>query len=115
VVIDFDDLADGEVVTTQYPEATFSSSAGSDNKAATGDFGTSLPNFICTGPVGGPINCTEPTFIDFTSSVSNLTLMGVGIDDTGVVAQVDVFVGGALDSTVDVIGEGARWADRIWT
>ena len=40
----------------------------------------------------------------FTSPVSDLTFQGLGINDFGTVAQVDVYVDGAFAQTVDVIG-----------
>src|SRR5687768_11945708 len=50
VVIDFDTLSSGDVITTQYPGVTFSSEVGSQvlvNPQAV-FYGTSVPNFICS-------------------------------------------------------------------
>jgi hypothetical protein len=90
VVIDFDDLADGVVVTNQYPEATFSSETGYENKTTAQNLGTSLPNFICTAPIGGGIDCTHETIVDFPGPVDNLTFMMVGDNNAGLNSKVDV-------------------------
>jgi len=105
-IINFDNLGNNVEVTNQYPEATFSSTGGYTNWTTAQNLGSSLPNFICTGPTGGGINCAQPTYIDFTNPVYNLTFLGVGINDTETVAQVRVFVNGSPSSTVDVIGQG---------
>lgn len=104
VVINFDDLATGVPVTTQYPEVTFSSDPGFENRtAADFDLGTSLPNYICTAEIGGMLTCTNLTRLDFTSPVSNLTLYAAGDDMTGAAAQIDVYVNNVLSGTVNVI------------
>lgn len=105
-IINFDNLSADIAVTNQYPEATFSSSPGNTNWTSAQNLGSSLPNFICTGPISGGIDCAQPTYIDFTDPVDSLTFLGVGINDTGTVAQVRVFVNGNLASTVNVIGQG---------
>lgn len=109
VVINFDDLPQGGitgvVVTNQYPQATFSSTSGFVNYVTTqSQYNGTPPNFICTGPIGGSINCTEPTIVNFTSPVSDLTFQGMGVNDTGVVAQVDVYVSGVFAQTVNIMG-----------
>ncbi len=109
VVIDFDDLADGVAVTTQYPEATFSSDAGFVNWTTAQDLGSSLPNFICTGPETGGIDCVHTTRVDFTDPVNGLNFLAIGVDDTGVVASVDVYENGAYSTTVSVIGDGTPY------
>ncbi|MHC4429350.1 MAG: hypothetical protein ACYS0D_12240 [Planctomycetota bacterium] len=107
VVIDFDSFADGDVIDTQFPEATFSSSPGNVNFiTAQPSIAHTPPNFICTGPEGGSINCVEDTYVDFTNPVEDLTLWAIGVNDFGVVAQVNVFVNNVFDSTVDILGMG---------
>lgn len=106
VTIDFDDLAPDTVVTNQYATATFSSSAGNVNYAEDQSLGSSLPNFICTGPIGGGINCIEDTYVDFTNPVNNLNFLAIGVNDIGKVAEVNVFVNNVYNSTIDVIGNG---------
>ena len=105
-VINFDNLSADTAVTNQYPEATFSSTFGNTNWAVADNFGSSLPNIIGTGPTVSNISADEPTYIDFTNPVHNLTFVGVAIDDVGKVAEVRVFVNGNLNSTVDIIGQG---------
>jgi hypothetical protein len=58
---------------------------------------------LCTG-VGTAINCTGETIIDFATGVSNLTFDGLGVESAGQVARVEVSVGGAVLTTIDLIG-----------
>ncbi len=131
ITIDFDELSNGEVVTSQFPEATFSSSAGSVNLiSAQQSIAHTPPNFICTGtahqdraersnssPVGGGISCGAVTFVDFTNAVDSLTFWAIGANGgppdpsvcppySGVVAEVNVFVGDVFTTTVDITGLG---------
>ena len=103
--ISFDTLPPGTVVTDQFPEATFSSIAGQENVTVASDY-PPPPFFICTHDVGGGLNCINPTFVDFTSPVENLTLLGIGINDVGVVATIRVFEGNVLTGAVSVVGVG---------
>lgn len=107
-VIDFDTLSNGEVVTTQYPGVTFSSETGSQVliTAQGAAFGTSTPNFICSG-VGGSINCVDDVYIDFASAVSGLTFLAVGDDASGDIGDVRAFAGALLLGTIDIFGDGA--------
>lgn len=106
VVINFDALADGEVVTNQFPEATFSSTAGFVNRITAQPLGSSLPNFICTGPAAGGIDCVHETIVDFTNAVNSLTFLEVGDNNSGINALVDVFVNGVFTSTIGAVGDG---------
>jgi len=108
-IIDFDELTDGDVVTNQFQEATFSSSAGNVNSVAASAFTHTPPNFICTGPAGGSINCVEDTFVDFTNAVDSLTFWAIGVCGVGTVAEVNVFVGDVFDTTVDIVGLGDQF------
>ena len=105
-VINFDSLAEGDVVTTQFPGVTFSSQTGLEIlvTAQAGAFGTSLPNFICTG--AGSISCTGAVYVDFASAVSGLTFLAVGDDNTGDIGDVRAFAGALLLGTIDIIGDG---------
>jgi hypothetical protein len=105
VVIDFDDLNNGDIVTNQYPEATFSAETGYENQITAQSLGSSLPNFICTAPIGGGIDCVHETYVDFTQAVNGLSFLAVGVNDSGIVAKVDVFENNAYSATVDVIGD----------
>ncbi len=109
VLIHFDEQPQlgltGVVITNQYPGVSFSSSGGSVNYVTTqAVYNSTPPNFICTGPAGSQITCTAETILDFAIPVSNLRFDALGINDSGVVAQVDVFVSGVLDSTLDIVG-----------
>ena len=106
VVIDFDNVAAGTVITNNYADATFSSNAGQENRTEAQNLGSSLPNFICTFAIGGQINCVNDTYVDFTSAVNNLTFYSIGANDNGHNADVDVFVNNAFAGTVQVIGNG---------
>ena len=113
--ITFDDLPQGGttgvVVTTQYPSASFSSSGAHVNYVTTQpSFQGTPPNFLCTGPAGGSIDCSGPTIVDFTSPVSGLTLNAMGVNDTGNVATIDVYDRGGRVGTVPVIGHSGGLA-----
>jgi len=108
VLIDFQGLADGTIVTNQFAEATFS--AGADEIQVTNQpiYAGTGGLFICTAASGGTIDCLRDFTVTFTSPVSNLTFDSVG-DNQGrgdVGAKVDVFVDGLLAATVDIIGDG---------
>src|SRR5205823_349128 len=108
VAINFDDLSDGTVVTKQYASARFSSSAGNVNYVtAQSAYNGSKPNFLCTGPAGAAISCTADTIVDFTAPVSRLTFNGMGINNNGTVADIDVYSALGLVATVAVIGHSS--------
>ena len=104
-VINFDALAEGDVVTTQFSGVTFSSQTGLQIlvTAQAGAFGTSLPNFICTGAES--ISCLGAVYVDFASAVSGLTFLAVGDDNRGDIGDVRVFAGALLLGTVDIFGD----------
>ncbi len=104
VVINFDNLGNGVVVTNQYPEATFSSIAGSQVLTTAQALGSSLPNFICSG-VNGSINCSDPVYVDFTNPVSNLSFVAVGDNQFGPNATVNVFAGANFLGSVNSVGD----------
>jgi hypothetical protein len=94
VTIDFDNLSFLDIVTTQYPEVTFSADPGFETQVGTpsSSFGTSPPNFSCSAALGGGFpKCENETILTFTNPVNNLTFKSVGIDNAGVVARVDIF------------------------
>jgi hypothetical protein len=107
VTIDFDQLAAGVQITSQYSQAKFSSDPGFANWTDAVSTGSSLPNAVTTGPAAGGIDGTHSTFIDFTCPVVALTFRGIGIDDVGAVATVNVFEHGSFSGTVIVNGAGA--------
>ncbi len=102
--INFDNLPVSTVVSSQYPQAVFSSDPGEVLLTVAQNLGSSLPNFICTAPAAGVIDCAHSVIVKFTSPVNNLTFLGTGVNDTGKVAEVDVFQNGVLSSTVDMMG-----------
>ncbi|GAB4108068.1 MAG: hypothetical protein Kow00105_13970 [Phycisphaeraceae bacterium] len=91
VTINFDTQNFGDLVTTQYPEVTFSADPGYETSAMVTTTTTSPPVFICSRPVGGGFPaCENETILDFTNPVYNLTFKSVGTNNSGVVAKVDV-------------------------
>jgi hypothetical protein len=106
ITIDFDSLGAAVQVTNQYPEATFSSDAGFANWTDLQSAGNSPPNALATGPDTGGVDGLHDTFVDFTRPVVALTFHAIGVDATGPVASVNVYVNGALAGTVAVNGVG---------
>ena len=112
VEINFDDQpidgTTGVVITNQYTGVLFSSTPGFVNYVTTQPaYNSTPPNFLCTGPAGGSINCTAETILTFATPISNLTFDGMGINDTGLVAKIDIYTGGIFNATQDVIGHAA--------
>jgi PEP-CTERM motif len=105
IAITFDGFSDGTVVIDQYPGVVFSSTPGNVNYVTAQPTSNSTPpNVLCSGPAGSGINCVEETIVTFASGVHGLRFDAVGIDSHGLIARVDVFVGGAFGFTHDVIG-----------
>ncbi|MEM9840540.1 MAG: VPLPA-CTERM sorting domain-containing protein [Pseudomonadota bacterium] len=105
-LIDFEGLADDDVVTNQFANVTFSSQPGSV-VYVTEQPGVGIgDNFICSGLANNMINCVDEVLLDFTSAVSNLSFFAVGDNNVGVVGQVEVFVDNMLAGTVDLIADG---------
>lgn len=102
VLIDFESLPPGTVVTNQFPEATFSSSAGNENIVG------SLPGaqFLCTQPVGGQITCVEDTYVDFAQSASDLRFLAIEANCLCVDARFRIFQNYVFTATVDLTGLG---------
>ena len=108
-VINFDALPDRTVVTNQYPEATFSSSAGYSNYtydiSGAGDIFNSPPNILCTDSAStGTLDCVNDTHIDFTVPVNNLTFWAIEANYGGVAAEFNVFENGTFSQTVPLYG-----------
>src|SRR5258708_6342004 len=89
ITINFDDLANLATVGNHYPSVTFSAgldaSGGQDVVLAffkNPPFHGSVPNEICTGPVGGPVDCMADITLTFTNPVSNLTFDAYGNQTT---------------------------------
>jgi hypothetical protein len=107
--INFDNLANGAIVTTQYASlATFSSTPAEQiavyNFSAS--FGGSPPNFICTESVQGAQDCAGAVFLDFTNPVNGLSFSALGVDNVGLAAKVNVYENNVFNSTVSVLGTG---------
>lgn len=110
-VINFDNLSNGTVVTGQYaPIATFSSVFGEAivTYNYSSAYGGSAPNFICTAGSFNALtqDCSHSVFVDFTNPVDGLTFHALGVDNTGMVAQVNVFENYVFGTSVGVFGLG---------
>jgi hypothetical protein len=110
--IDFDNLTGGTTVTNQYASATFSSDAG-NHLATLGfvpPFGSSAPNLLGGVNAGGSINGFAELTVEFTAGVNNLGFSALGVDDTGTIGQIDVYVNNAFLSTVNLVGASNLFA-----
>jgi hypothetical protein len=82
VSIDFDGLAKGDTVTTQFPAAVFSSDPGKFVTVQAYPLpGISAPNYIC--PATSPAFCVESASIDiaFPKPVAHLRFRAIGVQD----------------------------------
>lgn len=105
VVVDFDNLANGTVLTSQYGGLTFSSSAGSEVRIYGFVGADTAPNIICTY-TGGTINCTEDTNIDFANPVNNLTFWAIEPNTNQNAANIDIFQNNVYTTTYQLTGIG---------
>src|ERR1039458_7176959 len=79
VVVNFDNLNNGDVITNQYAGVTFSSTSGNVNYVtAQSQYQSTPPNFLCSGPASGGIDCAQETFLNFSSPVNGLKFERVG-------------------------------------
>jgi hypothetical protein len=100
VEINFDDLPGNTVVTNQYPEATFSSTAGNDNMALAFATAHTPPNILCTP------GCIEDTYVDFTNPVNDLSFWAIEANAVGITAQFNIFENGVFSGTADLVSSG---------
>src|ERR1022692_4334194 len=111
VVVNFDNLNNGDVITNQYAGVTFSSTSGNVNYVTTQpQYQSTPPNFLCSGPANGGIDCAQETFLNFSSPVNDLNFDAMGVNDVGVVALIDVYTNGVFNSTVPLIGNSQGFA-----
>ena len=105
--INFDDLGNGAIVTTQYAGATFSSSFRHDvvTSAQASTYGTSVANIICSG-IDTSITCVDPVYVDFAAPVSGLSFYAVGDDSSGPIGLASAFAGATLLGSVNIVGDG---------
>jgi hypothetical protein len=115
--INFDSLAEQTILTNQFPELTFSSlTAGREIRAASfsTDWGTSLPNIMCSQTIGAPSDCVGDIQIDFTSPVSGLTFLSTGDDSVlAAAALVDVYVNFVLAATIPIATDGSVFVPQL--
>lgn len=106
--INFDDLAAGTMVTTQYAGVTFSSIAGQVNMTHSfTNGGNSAPNILCSADAAGAVNCLNPTFIDFAQPVINLSFLAVEPNGEGEVASINIYQSGSFTTNLPLIGLGS--------
>lgn len=106
--IGFGEVSPGSVISNQYADATFSSSAGNDNYSLS--FGGD--NILCTG-TAGTVTCLSDTYIDWTNPVSNLTFFAIEPNATGVVATFNIFQGGVHTATEFLTGLGGSGSKLV--
>jgi hypothetical protein len=102
IVVNFDDVPSGTIISNQYPEALFSFGAGVVGEAL-GFGGVSPPNILCAAGPSGRL-CVDDIFVDFPQPVNNLTFLAVEPNEFGTVARVRVFTSGLFNSEVPIIG-----------
>ena len=99
--INFDSLSNNDVVTNQFAgqDITFSS-AGSEviRVTAQSSYQSTPPNFICTGPASGGIDCTSTVIFNFATPVNGLQFDAVGNQNPigTSFAQADIYQNGIL-------------------
>ena len=101
VVINFDDLPVGNVVTNQYADATFSCDPGFTNQV-TSDWS---PHTIGTYPLSSN-GFDRNLYVDFPTPVRGLTFNDGYEDTTGTIGQVRIFQNGQYTTTVPIVGGG---------
>jgi opacity protein-like surface antigen len=106
VEVNFENLNNGDVITNQYAGVVFSSTQGNVNYVTTqAQYQSTPPNFLCSGPANSRIDCMQETILTFTGgAVNNLNFDGMGVNDVGVEALIDVFTNGVFNSTVEFMG-----------
>jgi hypothetical protein len=106
VIINFDDVPLGTHVTNQYAtHATFSSDPGCYCRASNdGGLASSQPNYILTFYTC-PTGPTASVFVDFAKPVSGLSFKGIGVNNTGKVATINIVTAAGKQST-DLMGQG---------
>jgi PEP-CTERM motif len=105
LTIDFDDIESNTVLTNQFAEASFTSSAGEIRVAQFPSLAHSSPNVIRAHTGRGPAPFGD-VLVSFTSPVDNLSFWTGGDLIAGELAFVDVFVNGLLASTLSLLGDG---------
>ena len=104
VTIDFDTLADTELITNQFPEVSFTTVAGQEIRVSDNPANDTPPNIICTFDQGGSINCLHPVFVDFTNPVNDLVFEALAINQPGVQGTVFAYDANGLLGSVDLVG-----------
>jgi hypothetical protein len=106
-VITFDEFPVGTIVTTQYPQVTFSSTAGEVVVIRSDyDLGSSPPNYICTSSslTSDGLDCTGTIILTFKTPADNLHFLALGSNRTGSVAEVVVYTLGIYAGAVSIPG-----------
>ncbi len=104
LTVDFDQLAPGIVVTDQLPLVSFATDPGFEVQTTAVDLGSSLPNIICTVPLGVGATCVNRLVVDFSPPVSGLSFTALGLKNVMAAAQIDIFENGVFSFTVSIPG-----------
>lgn len=102
IVINFDDLDPDDVVSDQYPEATFSSGPGYQVEIMPFSW-SSPPNCIWSVAQGAT---NGHLYVEFTDPVKDLTFIVFDAKPEGPFAQLQVFVDGQLADELPIYGTG---------
>lgn len=119
VLIDFSNLPFYTAVTSQYPDAIFSSDSGDYVITTPQNYGSGIPNisraYIYGFWVDGipPYNHFAPLVVDFPKPVNDLAFHLLASDDVGVIASVDVYQNYAYTKTEPIFGNGNPFSP-IW-
>jgi hypothetical protein len=103
VTLDFDELAGGVKVADQYAQHVTFSTNGTAMYVLVGaqGYGSSPPNFICP-----TYQCAHDMYLAFARPVSQLVFNAIGVNNSGPVASMRIFVADALAATVPIMGQG---------
>jgi hypothetical protein len=100
-LINFDNLADGTIVTDQYPQATFSSDSGLYNEVFS-DWSSHVLGTFPPSPDGANFN--HNLYVDFTAPVDDLQFNYGYVNASSVAGEVNVYQNGTLTATVPMLG-----------
>lgn len=102
-LLTFEEFAGGDRIAT-VGNATFSSNDAVDIYDFGGLYAQSGVNTIAPNRAGGSFN--GDLYVDFAEAVSDLSFWSGGDDTFGTQATINVYVGGLLDSSLALVGDG---------
>ena len=108
VTITFDTLPCNTYVTNQYPQVSFSSNAfNTPITYCDNNYGTTLPSLTRRDFYGW--NHFAELTLNFTRPVKDLTFHTIGVDNGGVIANIDIYRSGILSQTVPLVSNGSTF------